>query len=127
MTAPHVTLGSILRWLGISLAVGLFIGYVLWQSRIFITGPAITITTNPPATTTEATTNIGGTAENIVWIRINGRDIVTTPEGEFKETITLPTGYTIVELTAADRFGRIKALQFPIVRQAASSTEPLTQ
>ena len=126
MTRSYITLGTILRWCGVVLAIAIFIGYVLWQSRIFLTGPVITITTAPPATTTLPAVAMTGTAENIVWIRVNDRDIVTTPDGEFKETISIPTGYTIVELSAADRFGRMERLQFPVVR-TASNTEIVTQ
>jgi len=90
-------------------------------------GPTITIQAAPPATTTAVTVPIAGTAENIVWIRLNGRDIVTTPQGEFKETIVLPTGYTIVELSAADRFGRVEVLHFPVVRLSARTTEIITE
>jgi len=126
MTRPHVTLGTVLRVIAVVLALSLFVVYVLWQSRIFITGPTITLAETPPATTTNAAVTIAGRAEHIVWIRLNGRAIVTTPQGEFKETITLPPGYTIVELSAADRFGRMEALHFPVVRISASNTEVIT-
>lgn len=116
---PYLTLGSLLRALFILAMIGAFVGYVLWQSRIFLTGPVITVTEAPPATTTAATVAVAGRAENIVWITVNDRPIETTPDGEFKEYVVLETGYTIVQLEAADRFGRTTTYHFPVT--------PLTQ
>ncbi|HMA77762.1 MAG TPA: hypothetical protein VKP88_01315 [Candidatus Paceibacterota bacterium] len=119
----YLTLGTILRWLLILTVISAFLGYVLWQSRIFLTGPVITVTQPPPATTTAAIVSVAGRAENIVWITLNDRPIVTTPDGDFKEYVVLEKGYTIVQLEAADRFGRTTTHHFSVtpMHQATSS------
>lgn len=129
MPRTTITAGVILRWFLISVVVAMFVLYVLWQSRIFITGPVITITTPPPATTSAAYVEVAGRAENIVWITVNDRPIVTTPAGEFNERIILESGYTIVQLEAADRFGRTTTHLFPVVPmdQATTSTNYIDQ
>lgn len=123
MRRSHVTLGVILRNLVIGGVILGFVGYVLWQSRIFIQGPVITVTSAPPATTTAAFVELAGRAENIVWIHLNGRPIVTTPSGEFRERIVLEKGYTVLQLEAADRFGRRTSETFSVQpRQKATSS-----
>lgn len=124
MRQPHVTLGSILRHLVIGAVILAFVSYVLWQSRIFIQGPVITITSAPPATTTDAVVEIAGRAENIVWIHLNGRPIVTTPSGEFKERIVLERGYTVLQLEAADRFGRRTTETFSVLPRLKATSSP---
>lgn len=125
---PYFTLGTLLKWLLIAGVITAFVAYVLWQSRIFITGPVLTITTRPPATTTEAVVAVAGRAENIVWITLNDRPIVTTPAGDFKEYVVLEKGYTVVQLEAADRFGRMTTHLFPVtpITQATSSPYQLS-
>jgi len=115
MRRPYLTLGLVLRWLGVTVLLGLFVWYIAWQSWVFITGPALTITTTPPPVTNHNTVEIAGRAENIVWIRVNDRDIVTTPTGDFKERVPIGSGYTILKVAAADRFGRTVTKLYPIV------------
>jgi hypothetical protein len=126
MTHSHLTLGTVLRWLFITAVVGGFITYVLWQSRIFLTGPVLTVTTAPPATATAASVELAGRAEHIVWITVNDRPIVTTPDGEFKEQVWLESGYTIIKLEAADRFGRRATLTYPVVPLPSATTSTTT-
>lgn len=125
MSTPRFTLRTTLGWL-ISLAVVvLFLGYIAWQSRLLLAGPVITVTDPPPASTEELAITIAGTAENIVWITLNGRNILTTATGNFKERIYLENGYTIVQLEAADRYGRTTTRTYPVVyTPPATSTEP---
>lgn len=125
MRLSYVTLGTVLRWLAIILLIAGFVGYVLWQSRIFLAGPTLTITTSPPATTTAPVVELAGVAANIVWITLNDRPIVTTPAGEFKERIVLESGYTVLQLEAADRFGRTVTKTFPVVPLPRATTTPL--
>lgn len=121
-TFHRITARSLLRQLAVTGLTGLFIVYVLWQSRIFLTGPVITMTTAPPATTSAAYVDIAGTAEHIVWITINNRPIVTTPEGAFAERVILETGYTILTLEAADRFGRTTRVEYGITPVDVATT-----
>lgn len=122
MRLPYLTLGLLLRVMVVISLVVVFIGYILWQSRVFITGPVIAVTVPPPAITSNSSVTVSGSVENIVWIKINDRNIITTPEGDFKESVVLASGYTILELSAADRFGRETILTYPIVRHTASGT-----
>ena len=46
---------------------------------------------------------------------MNGRPIVTSETGVFREPIVLENGYTIMRIEARDRFGRITFLERPFV------------
>jgi len=62
-----------------------------------------------------------GKALNIVSLSLNGRSIYTNDSGDFKETLVLPSGYTIMTITAQDRYGRTHSLERVYVR----SEQPL--
>lgn len=78
----------------------------MYQSRLLITGPVVTLTNEPDAIQTERTITLTGVAENITHITLNDRAIVTTQDGRFIETVVLENGYSTVEIAANDRYGR---------------------
>lgn len=80
--------------------------YMLFQARFLIEGPRITLTEKPAILQDEQKIVLSGTAENIVAITINGRPMVTDETGAFSVPIILSTGYTVVQFSARDRFGR---------------------
>jgi len=84
----------------------LFVGYALFQARFLIEGPVVTLHNLPQVTQTQRTVILEGTAQNIVRITLNGRQIYTDKDGYFKETLVLENGYTIATLQAHDRYGR---------------------
>ena len=49
---------------------------------------------------------IEGSLKSIVDIRINERKISVNPEKEFKETISLPLGYNVINITGIGRNGK---------------------
>ncbi len=94
--------------------------YVHYQARNFLAGPVITLTDTHTPIQHERTVMLEGHAENIVLLTLNGREIHTTEDGVFRETLVLPYGYTIIELYAKDRFGRTETLtrEYVFVPQA---------
>jgi len=126
MMQSHFTLRTALGWfLGVAIVVAC-IGYILWQSRLLLTGPVITVDATVPTATSDISIEITGVAENIVWITLNGRAILTTATGNFKERIYLENGYTIVQLKAADRYGRTTTQTYPIVYTPLATTTTST-
>lgn len=123
----HLNFRTILRAFCITALVVLFVGYVLWQSRIFLAGPTITLAETLPATTSEPVLMIAGTAENIVKITLNGREIMTTADGYFKERVILQNGYTIQTLAATDRYGRVETHSHRVVYLPNASTSSQLQ
>lgn len=95
---------------GMVLLVGI-VWYVQFQARNIIQGPTINLTSEYVPLQHERSIGLVGSAQNIVKLSLNGREIHTDESGVFTQTLVLPNGYTIMELTAQDRFGRTTSLQ----------------
>jgi Glucodextranase, domain B len=92
------------------LLVIVFVGYAGYQARNLIQGPSITLLGEFGAVQRERAVTLIGTAQNVVVLRLNGREIHTDEEGRFEHTLTLENGYTIMTLEAEDRYGRVTDL-----------------
>lgn len=89
--------------------------YLLFQTRLLIAGPVISLNKDLPVQTNERVMDIKGLTENIVSITLNGRNIFTDESGLFHEQLVLENGYTIMELTVHDRYGREESITHPFV------------
>lgn len=86
------------------LALGL---YALFQARFLITGPRISIDTHTDGARLEnELVTLGGRAENVAWLNLNGRQIFVDEEGYWSEKLLVSSGTSIMTLEARDRFGR---------------------
>ena len=86
-------------------AIG-FAGYACFQARNLIQGPSVVLQSEPEIVQTERAITLVGTAENVVVLRLNGREIHTNEAGVFEHTLVLENGYTIMTIEAEDRYGR---------------------
>jgi len=84
------------------------LGYALFQSRALIAGPELTI--HPPvghiASSSDRLVRINGHVNHVSFVTLNNREVEVGSDGDFHEKLLLPDGYTIIEMTAKDRFGR---------------------
>lgn len=106
-----VSFSSILTYVCIGVLAVLLCGYVIFQARLLIEGPQITLVDEPSSVQSERQIALTGTTKNITEITLNGRQIVTDQAGYFEESIVLENGYTIVSLEAHDRYGRKTTLE----------------
>lgn len=84
-------------------------GYFLYQARGYLLGPRLAVESPGPGETIhDAYLKISGQAFNVASLSLNGRQIFTDKNGIFEERLLLARGYNIIELTAADKFGRVK-------------------
>ncbi len=102
--------------LGVLLLV-VVVAYGIFQARYIIAGPQIALTEEPPTVTEDASIIVRGQAENIVTITLNGREIYTTDEGRFAETVTLQKGYTVLTIEGVDRYGSRARIERMITRK----------
>lgn len=82
-----------------------FYGYR--QSKEYLRGPVITITEPENGTSVAVPLiTVAGRAENAAFLTLNGRQIFTDEQGNFREKLLLEEGYNILAINAKDRFGR---------------------
>lgn len=82
-------------------------GYSIYQAKNLILGPRISVTA--PSTgqrVASSSIDIVGIAFNTASLSLDGRTIFTDEQGNFKEKLLIPPGYTIILLSATDKFGR---------------------
>lgn len=119
--ARHISLRTILLGSVVLCLCGVLALYALFQARHLLEGPVITLISEELPYSDDPTMILTGKALNIVSLSLNGRSIYTNDSGDFKETLVLPSGYTIMTITAQDRYGRTHSLERVYVR----SEQPL--
>ena len=99
------------------MAIGLIVGYALWQLRDVISGPKLIIT-SPEAglVADKPLVMVEGMAKHIDWLYLNDRQIFTDEAGHFNEKLIGLPGYNMAKLEGKDKFGRrtVKMLEFVI-------------
>lgn len=90
---------------GLLLLASLVYAYI--QSRNLIYGPSITVLSpiNGSGLDNHLVT-IKGVTKNVATLTLNDRQIFPDESGNFLETLVLPSGYTIISIKAADKFGK---------------------
>lgn len=94
----------------------LLVFYVLFQARFLILGPQIDIETPRDAEeVVDPLLTISGTAHNVAWLTLNGRQIFTDEEGLWSEKLLLSPGISIMTVSGRDRFGRERVRQVRVI------------
>lgn len=63
----------------------------------------------------EGILQITGNAKNALNLTLNGREISIDQAGEFSETVALLSGYNIVSIKAADKFGYVDEKNYKLI------------
>jgi len=100
----------IIRLVLVVILAGLVLAYVHFQARFFIQGPQVELTGDLPTVQHERTIALAGTTANITELLLNGKAVFIDEKGHFERTLVLESGYTIMTLTAKDRYGRTKTV-----------------
>jgi hypothetical protein len=106
MTRYHTL--SIVKIASATIFIAALVAYSIYNSRIFISGPQISIQEPETGAVFEDGNliRIKGQADNIAYLHLNDRQIYTDESGYFQEPILLRSGYNIVRIEAEDKFGR---------------------
>lgn len=99
---------KILTGAGIVILLLLSFGvYGLYKAKNFMQGPSIII--ESPTNGQELNNSfaeIRGRTSDVASLFLNGRQIFTDKDGNFKGNLLLASGYNIIEVLGADKFGR---------------------
>ncbi len=60
---------------------------------------------------------ISGTADKAIFLSLNGREIFIDKNGNFSESIAVLPGFSIVTLSAKDKFGKTAEKKFELVKE----------
>lgn len=89
------------------IAIIAVVSYVFFNSRVFIAGPKISVSSPENGSGTDKNVvEIVGNTENTSAISINDRPILIDESGNFKESLLLVPGYNIIMIEAQDKFDR---------------------
>ena len=110
ITLRSITLGTCLQFIGITGLAVLIVWYVHFQARNFLEGPMVSLVDAHTILHHDKLIPLSGTAHNIVKLTLNGQEIHTNEAGSFSHTLVLEDGYTVMTLSAQDRFGRTTSL-----------------
>jgi capsule polysaccharide export protein KpsE/RkpR len=123
MTRNHTL--SIIKVAVVVIFIALVLAYALFNSRIFISGPQISINSpeNGAVLTDSNLIKIIGEAANISYIHLNDRQIYTDENGHFQEPILLRSGYNIIRIDAEDKFGRSVVEKVEVIFSGSSTSD----
>lgn len=103
-------LPRIAKIVGICVLVIFLTAYVAYQARYMLKGPSIVLTGAYSPVQHERVVTLTGQTQNIVKLTLNGKEIHTDIDGAFTRAVVLEDGYSIILLSAQDRFGRKTAV-----------------
>lgn len=96
--------------------LGLIGLYALFQARLVILGPSISVyTPTNGANLSSPVVTIAGKASNIAYISLDDRPIFVDKNGNWSEKLIAPRGLSIMTVRAQDRFGRSTEKQIEVM------------
>lgn len=107
MKLPKLHGGNSVKIVVSLLILSAIIGYGLFQSNRLIEGPTITLTTPQDGSTVHnPLLTISGNAQDSAYLTLDGNKIYTNEKGDFTQKLLAAPGYTILSVTATDKYGR---------------------
>ena len=83
------------------------LGFGVAKAMPLILGPSIAIISPTDGTSSpDGFVTVEGNAYRTDALSLNGARLLPEADGHFSKLLVLPSGHTILSLTAADRFGR---------------------
>lgn len=103
--------------IGVLILFGVILAtYAAIQAAPLIEGPEVAFASPVPGATYRSPfLAVVGTARNVSYLSLNGRQIYIDERGIWSEKLLLTRGYTILELVGTDRFGRQARARVPVI------------
>lgn len=124
---PTFIIPTLFRYLVIAVLVLGGLWYAVWQGRLLIAGPEVSVTEAPRTVQSDRIVFIEGTALNATALFLNGRPIMIDQNGSFSEGVVLENGYSVISLDARDRYGRRVHWEKPVVYVAAQEKKMVSE
>ena len=79
--------------------------YVYTNIRLPWSDPSLSVNDSYLSIAENGTIMVSGVAKRANSLTLNGSVVLLDRSGEFSDTITVPIGYSVLEIKASDRFG----------------------
>jgi hypothetical protein len=86
----------------VGVGIAAIAGYTLYAALPYLLGPAVSATAIPD----KGAISISGKTARVSYVSINGAPVPLQEDGTFSVIRSFPPGYTAIEISAKDRFGR---------------------
>ena len=118
----------IMRVMIIGLVVLLLIGYFGWQVKNIVDPPRLYIFTPlDGVVVSEQTIIVQGETDKEVAVDINGKDVMNSEDGKFKEEIDLKVGVNTITITAKKKHGKTTVETRRVVYRETDNPYPRPQ
>lgn len=82
-------------------------GYGVMEALPILSGPQLTLSAPLDGTTARGGfVKVSGHIERVVKLTLSGAPLLSNADGSFSRTLVLPSGVSLLTITASDRFGR---------------------
>jgi len=111
LNLPHISS----QLLPIVLGVIVFLTYLIFQFRVILTPPPLTVNRPLEGAVLSSPVEIQGSTSTDSLVTINGDNVVKPDQnGAFQVSISLPVGEISVKIKATNRFGRVTSTDLPL-------------
>jgi cytoskeletal protein RodZ len=108
---PHLSS----QLLPIILGVIVFVVYLVFQFRVILTPPPLSVTKPQSGAVLASPINVEGTTSTDSLVTINNDNVVKPDQnGVFQMQLSLPIGETSLKIKTTNRFGRTQLLEIPL-------------
>jgi hypothetical protein len=103
-------------WVGIGSCASLFLFIIIFgYAKMSFVFKGVKIEATLEQADNSSLTTVKGTSSKATYITLNGREIFIDKEGNFSESISILPGFSVVTLSAKDKFGKTAEKKFEIV------------
>lgn len=105
-------------WLGTISCVTLFsIIMIFGYEKMFFMFHGVKIEASMVQSADSPLTIVSGKAEKAIYLSLNGREIFIDKKGNFSESIAVLPGFSVITLSAEDKFGKTAEKKFEMVKE----------
>ena len=110
-------------WIGAGACVFLFaiIGIFTYMKMNFLVR-GVDISATVDKNSKSPVVSIRGSAENAIYLSLNGREIYIDKDGKFDEQVALLPGLSVMTLSAQDKFGKSSDKNIDIMYQESTGS-----
>lgn len=100
---------------GIGLVIAVFSFYIIWQIKLLVKAPKLTLTYPQEGAVVSQNVFVEGQTETEATVTINGQEIKKNKDGSFNQTVSLGEGTHVITIVSSGINGKKTTLQRTVV------------